>query len=215
MANKNRKTQIHQANQQKIKQKQYQAATKHLFIFPIIAAVLTLLALLPFFSDFAEIYNVDNVGTTDGPIEIAVKGWKFFAAGMTGDYTTPDLEKVNALDTFYYYAPGYCEAIAIVSIFTVVIIAICVALQVVTAIKKMHKLNLITAVLSFIAAVLMIVCYAEGVGMADVIIPTYCNGNPACSLKSYAIISAIILLGSTAVSAVPTVKHFKASALLK
>ena len=212
MANKNRKTQVHQANQQKVKQQQYQAATKYLFIFPIIAAVLTLLALLPFFANFAEVYN----SQLDNPIEVAVRGWSFFVAGLTGDYSSPDAVYGDLAMPFYYYAQEWCETIAIVSIFAVVFIVLSVAVQAIAAIKKMHGLNLVSAILGLISAVLMIVCYAKGVGMANSdILPIYCSGNPACSIKSYAIISAIILLAATAVSAFAAIKNMKVSKLLK
>ena len=212
MANKNRKIQSQQAQQQKIKQKQYDAATKHLFIFPCIALGLAVLALLFLFVSFAEVYNTQ----IDNPVEVAVSGWSFFVAGLTGKFSSPAKVYGDLAVPFYLYAAEWCETLALVSVFVVLIAALYVVVQIITIIKKTHVLNIAAAVLGLIAAVLLIVCYAEGLAMKDgEILSTYCNNNPNCSIKSYAIVSAIIMLGATAVNAYAAYKTMQASKLLK
>lgn len=212
MANKNRKTQAHQAQQQKLKQKQYDAATKNLFIFPCIALGLTVLALLFLFVNFAEVYNTQ----LDNPVEVAVRGWSFFIVGLTGNYTAPNKIYGDLAVPFYLYAAEWCETLALVAVFAVLITVLYAVVQIITIIKKTHGLNIASAVLGLISAVLFIVCYAEGLAMKDGnILSLYCSNNPNCSIKSYAIVSAIIMLGATAVSAFAAYKTLQASKLLK
>lgn len=210
MANKNKKTQIQQANQRKIKQQQYEAATKKLFIFPCIAVGLSILVLLLFFVHFADVYN-----TASNSLEFAVNGWTFFVAGLTGTYTSPKLASGFLAVPFYSHAQQWTETVGTVTVIAVFVIVFNLLVQVITIFKKMHSLNVLSAVLSVVSAVLLIVCFAKSIDMNNAtIISDYCN-NPACEVRSYAIFPALFALGSAAVSAVATVKHLKASSLLK
>ena len=162
--------------------------------------------------NFAEVYN----SQLDSPVEVAVSGWSFFVAGLTGDYTSPANVYGDLSMPFYYYAAEWCETLGIVSILAVLIVVLFAVVQLVTILKKTHSLNIAAAVLGLVASVLLIVCYAEGLAMKNgEILSTYCSGNPNCSIKSYAIVSAIILIGATAVNAFAAVKSVQASKLLK
>lgn len=210
MANKNKKSQIHQANQRKIKQQQYDAATKNLFIFPCITLGLSVIALLSFFANFAEVY-ASGVG-----VETGVSGWSFIIAAITGNYTSPSAVYGDLAVPYYTYAQQWCETLSIVALFAALIALINVVVQIFAIVKKMHLMNAVSAVLSVITVVLLIVCYAQGLDMKNgEILSVFCGGNPICSIKSYAIVPAIIFIGAAAVSVVATVKHVQASSLLK
>ena len=212
MANKNRKAQLQQANQQKAKQKQYDAATKNMFIFPIIALVVSVLVLLLYFVTFAGLYNAQAPEGNEG----LIKGWTFVSAALTGNYTSTELAGGKLAVPFYAFAPEWCETIGVVALFAAVLFIVNVILQVFTIVRKMNVLNIVSAVIGLVASVLLIVCYATAVDLVNSpILPDYCNNNPACSFGSYSIIPAIVALGGTAASVVASVKHIKASALLK
>ncbi|MCH5159448.1 MAG: hypothetical protein J1F66_01190 [Clostridiales bacterium] len=212
MANKNKKNQIHQANQRRVKQQQYEAATKNLSLFSFIALGISVLLLFLLFVSFADVYN-----TTAGVgVEVKVSGWSFAIAALTDTYSSADSVYGNLAVPFYYYAGEWCETLAIFALFSVLIMVLNIVVQIFAAVKKIYVLNAVSAILSVIAAILLIVCFVEGLAMKNgEILTTYCSNNPACSIRSFAIIPAIVALGSAAVSTVATVKHAKASRLLK
>ena len=209
MANKNRKVQAQQASQAKVKQQKYEAATKGLFIFPCISLGLCVITLLSFFANFVEIY-LKGYG-----VEQSTSGWAFIAALLTNGYSNP-LVSPSLANVFYVFATDWCEPLAIVTLFAALVLIVCVVVNLITIVRKMHALNLASAVLGLASAVLLIVCYAKGLDMKNAnILSDFCGNNPNCSIQSYAIIPAIFALGATAVSAVATVKNIKAKNLLK
>ena len=210
MANKNKRNQIQQANQRRAKQQQYEAATKYLFIFPSIALGLGVISLLLFFVPFAEVYLQGF-----GP-EHYVTGWEWIVACLSDGYTSPNIARGSLSNLFYYFAKEWCEPLAIVTLFSALVLIINLAVQVITVVKKMHVLNAMSALLSLLAVILLIVCYAKGLDMKNArILSDFCQNNPLCSIKSYAIIPAILSIGSCAVSVYATVMHLRASKLLK
>ena len=212
MANKNRKNQIHQANQRKVKQQQYELATKNLFLFALIAVGISALILILLFVNFADVYNTsEGVG-----VEVKVSGWSFIMAALTGNFTYPDAIYGDIAMPFNYYAQQWCESVATFALLSLVVILFNAVVQVIAIVRKMYVLNVVSAILSVVTAVLLIVCFAEGLAMKNgEILTTYCNNNPACSIRSFAIIPAICALGSAALSVFATVKHLQASRLLK
>lgn len=212
MANKKRKDDLKQAYQRKAKEQQYETATKHLFIFPIIALAVSVLVLLLMFVTFADVYNTaEGVG-----VEVKVKGWSFVISALTGQYTSPDAIYGDMAMPFYYYAAQWCESVAIFALLSVLVIIINAVVQIFTVVSKYHVLNVVSAVLSLLSAVLLIVCYAQGLAMKNgEILSVYCSGNPLCSIRSFAIYPALFALAGCAVSAFAAVKYIQAAKLLK
>ena len=218
MANKKRRQEVNQMYQRKAKEQQYQAATKHLYIFPIIALAVSVLVLLLLFVTFADVYQSELK-----VVESSVSGWSFVVSGFThifkGQYigTNPDtLHLYGALvEPFYDFATEWCETVAILAVVTVIISVVNVIVQAVTIFRRNHLLNLVSAAVSLAAFVLLIVCYAKCIDMNNAsIISDYCR-NPACVIRSYAIFPALFALAGGVVSVVATVKYFQASKLLK
>ena len=213
MANKNKRSQIQQANQRRANQQRYEVESKKLTLFTLIALGVSVVLLLLLFVNFAGVYNPQ----AKNGIEVKVSGWSFAIAALTGNYSS-DLEAVygNLAVPFYYYAREFSETVAVFALLTVVVILFNVAVQVITVVKKMYILNCVSAILNVVIAALLIVCFAEALAMKySDIIPDYCNGNPLCSIGSYAIVPAIFAIGSAAVSVYTTVRYMKVSKLLK
>ena len=212
MANKKRKEEMKMASQRNVKEKQYKQATKSLFIFSWIAVAASVLVLLLMFVTFADVYNTAaGVG-----VEVSVSGWSFVMSALTDNFTSPDAIYGDMAMPFYYYAEQWCHTVATFALLSVVVVLINVVLQIFAAVKKMYVLNYASVVLSLVAAVFLIICYAQGLAMKDGnILSIYCSGNPACSIRSFAILPAIISIGSCAVSSFAAVKHIKAKSVLK
>ena len=212
MANKKRKEEIRASYQRKAKEQQYEQATKHLFVFPWIALGVSVLVLLLMFVTFADVYNsAAGVG-----VEVKVSGWSFVMAGLTGNFTSPESIYGDMAMPFYYYAGQWCESVATFALLSVIAVIINVVVQIIAGIKKLHILNCISAVLSVIVTILLIVCYAQGLAMKNgSILSIYCGGNPLCSIRSFAIFPALISVGGAVVSTIATAEYMKASKLLK
>ena len=218
MANKKRRDEVRQEYQRKAKEKQYQEATKRLYIFPIIALALILFVFILLFVTFADIYQSEAK-----VVEGSVSGWSFVVSGFTylfnGHYigSNPDtLHLYGALvEPFYDFATEWCETVAILAVVIVLISVVNIAVQIVTILRKNHILNLVSVALSLVTFVLLIVCYAKCIDMNNAtIISDYCR-NPACVIRSYAIFPALFALGAAGVDAFAAGKYLKARKLLQ
>ena len=201
---------MQQANQAKVKQQKYDAATKNLFIFPCIALGLSVVLLLMFFVSFSDVYN-----TSTKVLELNVSGWAYFAAGLSGNYTSAELAQGFLAVPFYSHAKEWTEAVGMFTVITVFVALFNLIVQLVTVLKKFNGLNIVSAVMSLATAILLIVVMAKAVDMNNAkIISDYCN-NPACEVRSFAIFPMLVALGSCAVSVYAAVKNIQAQRLLK
>lgn len=201
-------------NQEKIrieKEKRFKALCKNLVWFPVAAIGGLAVVLLLYFVNFAYVYNTTaGVGT-----EVAINGWACLAAMLTGNFSGTASIYGDMAVPFYYYAADWCTLLGAFSLVTFFLIIINVILQIVTIITKKHALNAAAIALDILIAILLIVCFAVALSMKDAkILSTYCANNPACSIRSLAIIPAIVSLGIAAVHIVCTVKYFSAKSLL-
>ena len=164
---------------------------KKLRRFHLIGAIGLLLVLLSFFFTFAEIYN-----TTEGVgVEVRVRGFSFLMAGLTGKFTATDGIYGDLAVPFYYYAKEWCEIISTLTLVAGIIILATIILKVLACIFNVSLLTYITAVLETALTVLVVIVFIKALDMNNSqILPVYCSGNPACSIKSYAIIPAIVSL---------------------
>ncbi len=201
-------------NQEKMrieKEKRFKALCKNLVWFPAAATCGLAVVLLLFFVNFAYVYNTDEgMGT-----EVAINGWACLAAVLTGNFSGTASVYGDMSVPFYYYAADWCTLLAAFTVVTFFLILINIILQIVTIVTKKHALNAAAIALDILIAVLLIVCFAVALSMKDAkILSTYCKNNPACSIRSLAIIPAILSLGIAAVHIVCTVKFFSAKSLL-
>ncbi len=192
------------------KLRSHAAAMAKLKPFPRIAFAVDALVCLMGFLPWLCIYNTDIPG-----IEIKVSGWAAFFCGLTGKLTTPGGVFGN-MDTFNYFAPDSCKPLALFGLLTYAMLLAALIMNGIMLSKKAQVLHLPAAVLSLGAAVCTVLGFtaANGVNNSN-ILAEYCQGNPACSVESYAIFTAVILLVALIFNVIGAVKYFKAQALLK
>lgn len=192
------------------KMRSYTAAMAKLNVFPRISfavyVVLCLLAFLPWLC----IYNTDIPG-----IEIKVSGWAAFFCGLTGKLTTPGGLFGN-MDTFNYFAPDACKSLALFGLLAYAMLIVALIMNGVMLSKKVQVLHLPAAVLGLGACVCTVLGFnaANSVNDSNILVE-YCQSNPACSVESYAIFTAVILVAAVIFNVIGAVKFFKAQALLK
>lgn len=192
------------------KLRSHAAAMAKLTPFPrisfIVYIILCVVALLPWLC----IYNTDIPG-----IEIKVNGWNAFFCGLTGKLTTPGGVFGN-MDTFNYFAPDACKPLALYGLLAYALLLAALILNGVMLSKKAQVLHLPASVLGIGAAIFSVLGFsaADSVNNSNILVE-YCQSNPACSVESYAIFTAIILLVAVVFNVIGAVKFFKAKTLLK
>ena len=209
MASREKREEIRRANMQQIKEKEFRASLRKLRPFPVVSACLLGIALVLFSAHWLEIYNTDIPG-----VEISVSGFSAAICGLTGNYTMPD-KIYGMMAAFYYWAPDPCPAFGATALASLVSLIAVIVLTVVIAVKDIHKLDAVTAALAVVSAALMIAAFVFANRMEPDMIAGYCSGNPACSLKSYAIFPALFTLAAAAMDIFASTKYFKARKTLE
>ena len=204
MASREQRDEIRRQNMQRNKEKAFQASCATLKPFPIIAACVLVLAVLLMLVPFAEVYNTD----INGP-EVKVSGWSFAIAAVTGGYSSVSSVYGDMAVPFFYYAESYCLSLAPVALISLILLLVGIVLEIVARVKQAPVLNCAAAAVCVVAAILLIVCtsIARGMNNSD-ILPYYCQGNPACSIRSYAAFPAIIALVAAGLNILASVKYF-------
>lgn len=177
----------------------------------IIAICVTAVVFALFFLDWAQIYN-----TTIVDKEVSFTGFNALIASLSGTYRSPEAIYGDLAIPFYYYAAEGVKSLCLVTTITTVILVALVVVQAVAIIRKEQIFNLTGIILSFALTVMLFVCYSVAIKLNDSqILPIYCSGNPACSIKSYVIVPAIISIISIACYTVPFVSFMLAKARYK
>lgn len=195
------KEQIRQASAQRKKEQAFQISLKRLAPWSYVSVGLLAAAVLLFFTNWLEIYNTDIPG-----VEIGVSGFSAAICGVTGHYTLPD-SIYGMMAAFYYWVPGPCPTLGITSFIALCSLAAALILAVIAAVGKLHAADIAAAVLSVVSAVCLVTAFIAAKRIAPDMIAGYCSGNPACSLRCYALVPAFVLLG-TAVVLVITFKKY-------
>lgn len=191
-------------NAQRRKEQAYRAELKKLDPHPYVAAGLLIAALMLFFVNWMEIYNVDIPG-----VEISVSGFSAAICGITGTYTMPE-GIYGMMAAFYYWAPEQCGPVGITALIALCAVVVSLVLLIVAGLKKKHALDAPAAVLALVSCVMMVMGFVFAKAMTEPLISGYCSGNPACSVRSYALIPAALALVAAAVSGIAAVKYFGA-----
>lgn len=201
------------------KERAFQAECRKLQPYSLAALVMLLIAFLTMFLHFADIFNTDISG-----VEVAVNGFSFMIAGITRAFDSASKIYGDLAVPFYYYASSYCETLATMALIAFAFYLASAALQAVLfcRIRKnamSHEcaiLGYACTVLTGITGILLIVCYAIGLSMnhSD-ILPIYCSGNPACSIRSFAILPALLLLIAAVINGITVAKYLRARKTLE
>jgi len=194
-----------QSQAQMTKQARVLRAKKNkILIFPKIGIGINVVALLMCILPFVGIYNTDIPG-----IEIQVKGWHALFCGLTGNYTTAGTLYGN-MDIFNYYAPDACHALGLWGMIAMLVLIAAFAVTLAAVIAKQPLLCVCAFVVDLAAVVLLVLAYRSGMAVAQSdIIATYCQGNPACSVESYATFPAVLMIVAVVLHAIAAVKALK------
>lgn len=204
MANKTTENQKKQLAEQK-RRERYDMARNKTRYYHIICIALCALALLLFFVNFAEVYN------TDAGVEVKVSGWSFFLAGITGNYSSSDSVYGDLAVPFYYYAKLWCKGIGVLAVIAVFLTLVLIVLEVIIVVTKKHSLTYAAVFFGFIDTVLLLAIFIVALYMKEAkILSVYCSGNPACSIRSYAVLPLLAVLAYTVFNGFISAKLVKA-----
>ena len=186
------------------KQKRLNASMKKLNVFPIIGAAVTALVFLLLLVKWACIFNTDIKGN-----EVQITGYNTLFAAFSGKYSVAKDAYGDMAVPFFYYAPKYCKTLGALTIAAFIATALALAAQIFVAISKKHVFNVAPACFNVVAGALYIACFIVALTMKNSdILPVYCSGNPACSIKSYAIFPALVSFSAVVPSCIATFKYF-------
>ncbi len=189
----------------KKKQRAFEGVCKSLRPLGRASAILQAIALLLFLVPFICIYNTDIPG-----IEIKVGGFSAALCALTGQFTNVGAVFGN-MDIFNHFAPTHCRTVAICAAAAAVLLLVSLVMCVLLLIGKAPALHTPAAAMQFAAGVALIVGFAFALAMSKTqLLPEYCSSNPACSVRSYAILSAIVTLVGGVVSLAAGIRYIKA-----
>lgn len=188
------------------KQNAFEKQCKQLNVFYIVAICISAVMLLCYFFNWVYIYNTSaGVG-----IEVRVSGWSFSVAALSGKFTSSNKVYGDLAVPFNYYARLYCEKLATVTLISLITAILSLGANIFLLIKPKHIFSAVPAVLSLASTILLFVCFGIALSMKNSdILPVYCSGNPACFIRSLAIIPAIVALLSTAVPTYIFIRYLK------
>lgn len=172
----------------KEKERKFNNGSKKLTIFTIISLVATVVVLALFLVDWAQIYNTTIAGK-----EVSFTGLNCLFSALTGNFTSTEKIYGDMAIPFYYYAESNCQDLGLFTLFAGGSLVLLLACQVITLCTKKQVLNVISLVLSLMTTCALIISFVIAIQLnGSQILPIYCSGNPACSIRSYAIIPTIL-----------------------
>ena len=170
------------------------ASRKKLRVFPLLSLAVTVILLLLMLTNWAAIYNTDMSGN-----EIEFTGFQSVSAGLGSNYKSMDTDSFGHISTFYAFVPEKVRTLSLLSIIVLFVLVVHGLVEVFAIItNKQGAFNVLDVIFTAAATGLFVACYAVARSMHDAMISGYCNGNPACSVQSSAIIPVILALFSLA-----------------
>lgn len=168
----------------------------------IAATCAAVVAVLCFFFDFAQVYN------SSSGVEVNVSGFSFAIAALTGKFDSASAIYGDISVPFYYYAEDMSLILGVFALIALIAAVAVIAMQTWAIIKPHKRLNILSIIVSVALAILLIACFVVGLAMNDSnIISVYCSGNTACSIRSYAIVAAVVAVILAAAEICIAVKH--------
>ena len=192
MANKKYVEQRNQA----AREKALLAKKRRLRFFPLITLVITVILLLLMLADWAAVYNTTIAGN-----EVRISGFNCVSAGLSGNYSSENQATFGDMAMpFNYYAGTFLRTLCALSVAVLFVVIVHLLIEVFATItNKQGAFNIIAIIFTVAEAALFIACYAVAISMKNAeILSGYCQGNPACSIQSQAIIPAVFAILSLA-----------------
>ena len=197
---------VRQAREKAENEKTYKEKVGKLRLFPILALTVALILLLLFFMDWAYVYNSDS-GT-----EVSVTGFNCLVSGISGNYEGTESSIGDMAMPFYYYAKAESVTLSSITVATFFVLLAMIAAFALASIKNKEYFIIAGLVLGVALTGLLFVSYSVALSMKGAkILSGYCEGNVKCSIRSEAILPALLSLFSLALPVTEIIRR----ALLK
>ena len=191
------------------REEQYKHALSRLSPLILSVFLLSILLLALFFCDLSYIHNTD-VGR-----EVSVSVWSYALATVSGSFSSPAAVFGDIAVPFYYYAE---TGTVLTGILSLVLVIAALALAVLSAVVFLMRKYDLLPLLLFAAGVTVLLLVGSLISSlalnSSQILPVYCSGNPACSIRSDAYFPLIAALAVLSVAIVAAVKYHSAHDIL-
>lgn len=191
------------------REEQYKHALSRLSPLLLSVFLLSILLLALFFCDLSYIHNTD-VGR-----EVSVSVWSYALATVSGSFSSPAAVFGDIAVPFYYYAE---TGTVLTGILSLVLVIAALALAVLSAVVFLRRKYDLLPLLLFAAGVTVLMLVGSLISSlalnSSQILPVYCSGNPACSIRSDAYFPLIAALAVLSVAIVAAVKYHLAHDIL-
>lgn len=191
------------------REEQYKHALSRLSPLILSVFLLSILLLALFFCDLSYIHNTD-VGR-----EVSVSVWSYALATVSGSFSSPAAVFGDIAVPFYYYAE---TGTVLTGILSLVLVIAALALAVLSAVVFLRRKYDLLPLLLFAAGVTVLLLVGSLISSlalnSSQILPVYCSGNPACSIRSDAYFPLIAALAVLSVAIVAAVKYHLAHDIL-
>ena len=191
------------------REEQYKHALSRLSPLLLSVFLLSILLLALFFCDLSYIHNTD-VGR-----EVSVSVWSYSLATVSGSFSSPAAVFGDIAVPFYYYAE---TGTVLTGILSLVLVIAALALAVLSAVVFLRRKYDLLPLLLFAAGVTVLLLVGSLISSLALngsqILPVYCSGNPACSIRSDAYFPLIAALAVLSVAIVAAVKYHSAHDIL-
>lgn len=191
------------------REEQYKHALSRLSPLLLSVFLLSILLLALFFCDLSYIHNTD-VGR-----EVSVSVWSYALATVSGSFSSPAAVFGDIAVPFYYYAE---TGTVLTGILSLVLVIAALALAVLSAVVFLRRKYDLLPLLLFAAGVTVLLLVGSLISSLALngsqILPIYCSGNPACSIRSDAYFPLIAALAVLSVAIVAAVKYHLAHDIL-
>ena len=191
------------------REEQYKSALSRLSPLLLSVFLLSILLLALFFCDLSYIHNTD-VGR-----EVSVSVWSYALATVSGSFSSPAAVFGDIAVPFYYYAE---TGTVLTGILSLVLVIAALALTVLSAVVFFKRKYDLLPLLLFAAGVTVLLLVGSLISSLSLnssqILPIYCSGNPACSIRSDAYFPLIAAFAALAVTVIAAVKYHSAHDIL-
>ena len=191
------------------REEQYKHALSRLSPLLLSVFLLSILLLALFFCDLSYIHNTD-VGR-----EVSVSVWSYSLATVSGSFSSPAAVFGDIAVPFYYYAE---TGTVLTGILSLVLVIAALALAVLSAVVFLRRKYDLLPLLLFAAGVTVLLLVGSLISSlalnSSQILPVYCSGNPACSIRSDAYFPLLAAIAMLTVAIVAAVKYHLAHDIL-
>lgn len=193
MKNATRMARAQQAREKAEREKTYNEKVWKLRLFPLLSLVMGLIILLLFFMNWAYVFNTDS-GT-----EVSVTGFNCLVSGISGNYEGTESSIGDMAMPFYYYAKAESVTLSSITVATFFVLLAMIVAFALASIKNKEYFVIAGLVLGVALTGLLFVSYSVALSMKGAkILSGYCGGNVKCSIRSEAILPALLSLFSLA-----------------